>query len=107
MVKSVFLRLRLWEDGRDGIKCNKEHPRKQKLLHRHSNSSTVPQKVSTTTRQGQLLTTIQKYKILLTNVSKMDNEPGHERKVFVLKVDTGSSLMPDEAKLCNSPLPPP
>lgn len=87
------------------MQSNKEHPRKQELLHRHSNSSTVPKKVSTTTRQGQFLTTIQKYKILLTNVSKMDNEPGHERKVFVLKVNTGSSLMPDEVKPCNFPLP--
>ena len=25
----------------------------------------------------------------------MDNEPGHERKVFILKVKTGSSLIPD------------
>lgn len=45
-----------------------------------------------------------KNRILLTNVSEMDDEPGHERKVFVLKVKTGSSLLPDEAReLCGPP----
>lgn len=49
----------------------------------------------------------QKCKILLTNVSKMDNEPGHKRKVFVLKVKTGSNLIPDEeVKPCAPFLPP-
>lgn len=34
----------------------------------------------------------------------MDNEPGHERKVFILKVKTGSSLIPDEeVKLNDAP----
>lgn len=37
----------------------------------------------------------------------MDNEPGHKRKVFVLKVKTGSSLIPDEEVKPCAPLPSP
>lgn len=37
----------------------------------------------------------------------MDNEPGHKRKVFVLKVKTGSSLIPDEGVEPCAPLPSP
>lgn len=51
------------------------------------------------------LTATQKYKGLLTNVSKMDNEPGHQRKVFVLKVKTESSLIPDKLGSRATPLP--
>lgn len=93
------------------MQSNKEDPKKQELLNRHSDSRTVAKKVSTSKQQGQPLTAIittQKCKILLTNVSKMDNEPGHKRKVFVLKAKTGSSLIPDEeVKPFDSPFPPP
>lgn len=96
------------------MQSNVELPRKQELFfffYRHSATGTVAKKASTAPRKAQPLLAIkntQKYKFLLTNVSKMDNEPGHERKVFVLKVKTGSSLIPDEeVKLCDGPSHPP
>lgn len=77
--RSACLRLRLWEDGKCGNKP------------RHPASGTA----ATTTRRRE---------VLLTDVSEMDNEPGHQGKVFVLKVKTGSSLIPDkEVSLSGTP----
>lgn len=93
----------------DGIKCKamSNFPESRSFLHRHSASGTAAKKAPTTPGKGQPLLAIkttQKCKILLTNVSKMDNKPGHERKVFVLKAKTGSSLIPgEEVKSCDAP----
>lgn len=95
------------------IKCNatSTFPESRSFLHRRSATGAVAKKAPAAPRKGQPLLAIQttqKCKFLLTNVSKMDNEPGHERKVFVLKVKTGSSLNRDEeVKPCDAPSRPP
>lgn len=95
------------------IKCKamSNFPESRSFLNRYSATGTVAKKAPTVPRKGQPLLAIkttQKCKFLLTNVTKMDNEPGHERKVFILKVKTGSNLIPDEeVKSCDAPSHPP
>ena len=63
-----------WET-RDEVRSREEAPRKLAL-------SKQPSHGDHTTHRCD---------VLLTDISKMNNEPGHQRKVFVLKVKTGSS----------------
>lgn len=97
-------------DGKYGIKCKvmKNFPESRSFYTDIPNQALWPNKSLTLDRTASSSNHNQKCKTLLTNVSKMDNEPGHERQVFVLKVKTGSSLIQDEeTKLLPRPFPPP
>lgn len=115
MPNSAFLRLRLWGggggNGKYGIRCKatKKFPESRRFYTDILNQALWPSKSLPHYRATSSSNPNQKCKILLTNVSKMDNEPGHERQVFVLKVKTGSSLIQDEETkpLPSRPFPPP